>query len=258
MAACAGDTGLHAATCGGEDSALEAMYNVRELKEPDEIRQLLRLRHDILFRELGYGALKPLGLDLDRHDHRAQFLGVFRDDQLVGGLRIVRRIEQHVAAIVRGMRAVAELSDKEEDGPTLPSEEAFDLTAHLGSMHKLVDAEVGRLVILRERSCPGLLPELLVAGLAALLNARVRLYLFSCATERYPRFAAVTEPRWRIETARSHRISGFTFPRPTLACVAAPEDSRFFERALAYADELAAEGSILLCPNNLDPRSAAS
>src|SRR4051812_4003436 len=105
----------------------ESRQVFRELREPEEIVDLLRLRHRIYFEQSGYGTPKPFGLDLTAHDLRSRLFGVFKGTQLVGGLRLVFRTEQSSAPLLRAVRAV--IAEVIATAPTdaLPSEEAFDI-----------------------------------------------------------------------------------------------------------------------------------
>jgi hypothetical protein len=218
----------------------------RELAEPAEVVTLLRLRHRIYFEECAYGAQKPLGLDLTVHDLRSRLFGVFRAGLLVGGLRIVLRAEQRLAPALRAIHAVVRDSSF-EDTCSLPSEEAFALQPVLGARHALVDAEVGRFVVVRSAVDREAVLQIMVATLAVLYLERCRLYLYSCASELAERYAQVAQPRWQLNQDSAGILSdGFPFPRLSVAGVAAVEDSPHLQGALCYARELARVGSIRL------------
>jgi hypothetical protein len=220
----------------------------RELHDPAEIVALLRLRHRIYFEERGYGAPKPMGIDLTAHDSRTRLFGIFRDGALSGGLRLVFRRDQPLAPVVRAVRAVVQDAVAEQHLSTLPSEEAFDLALALGARSELVDVEVGRLAVSRPAIGAGVVLRAMVATLGVIHLERCRLYLYSCAADLAARFARIASPRWLLEESVRDGIQsdGFTFPKRSVAVVAAPEDSPYFEQALIYAREIAQTGSIVL------------
>jgi hypothetical protein len=220
----------------------------RELHAPSELVALLRLRHRVYVEHCGYSAPKPLGLDLTAHDARSRLFGVFRDEQMVGGVRLVLRKEQPIAPVMRAVHAVAEHAVHEQTSRCLPSEEAFDLVERMGARRELVDLEAGRLLALRPGVAPGMVDEIIIATLAVAQLASCRMYLYSCRTELGPRYARITNPRWTFAERASAGIQSdaFTFPVPTIAAVAAVEDSPYLEQALSYGEELERTGRILL------------
>ena len=226
----------------------DRVLTFRELDDPSELVSLLRLRHRVYVEQCSYGAAKPLGLDLTAHDARSRLFGVFRGELLVGGVRFVFRQEQRHATIMRALHAVAEHEKLDRTSRLLPSEEAFDLVAPLGPRRELIDLEVSRLITLRPGVEPGLVLEIMIATLAAAHLASCRMYLYSCSTQLGPRYARVTNPRWTFSEPVSAGIESdrFAFPLPTIAAVAAVEDSPYLEQALAYADELERTGRIAL------------
>lgn len=216
----------------------------RELEDEVSVVRLLRLRHAIYFDANRYGASKPLGIDLTAHDQRARLFGVYREDELVGGLRIVCRHDQPLAPMIRAMRAV--VGAAESSSHTFPSEEAFELGRTLGAHRALIDAEVGRLFVCHDKVGRGVVRRMMIATLAVLHLMPVRLYLYSCAVALGQRYAAVAKPRWALEACEGAgiRADNFVFPTQSCAAVAALEDSPYFEQALLYAAELAETGAI--------------
>ncbi|MET0287567.1 MAG: GNAT family N-acyltransferase [Polyangiales bacterium] len=218
----------------------------RELKEPAEVVTMLRVRHAVYFEQNRYGATKPLGIDLTAHDQHARLFGVWRGDELVGGVRVVCRHDQPLAPVIRAMRAVVDQGVAEQCSRALPSEEAFDLASVLGARRELIDAEVGRLFVCRERAEPGVVRKMMVATLAVLHLLRARLYLYSCAVALASRYAAVAKPRWVFEAEQGGgiRADNFVFPSQSRAGVAGIDDSPYFVQALELAAELAETGAI--------------
>lgn len=220
----------------------------RELMEPAEVADLLRLRNDIYFGQRCYGPSRPQGLDLTAYDQRARFFGLFCDGELVAGLRLVFREDTALAPVIRAMRAVVVNVVREARTRALPSEFSFDVVPTLGLRSELVDVEVGRFVVSRGTVGSRVVLKTMIAVLATLHLARVRYYFYSCAVTMAKRYAVVTKPRWQFEGAADSGIHADGFTYPTLSCgvVAAAEDSPFFGAALQYATELALTGSIVL------------
>jgi hypothetical protein len=202
----------------------------------------------VYYEERGYGAHKPLNLDLTAYDPRSRLLGLFRDDQLVGAARLVFRVDQPLAAVMRAIRAVAGGVVTEQCSNTLPSEEAFDLLAAPGLRRELVDVEVGRLVVSRGAVSAGVVLKMLVATLGVLISSQVQFYMYSSAFATARRYAIVTNPRWTLEVAERGGIDSdnFQFPLRSCAGIAVATDSPFYESALRYASEFAKTGSIAL------------
>jgi hypothetical protein len=73
-----------------------------------------------------------------------------------------------------------------------------------------------------------------------------RLYLYSCATSLAPRYGRVTNPRftWDAHAGPGITSDQFTFPKPTVARVAAVADSPYFDVIETFAAELREHGSI--------------
>jgi hypothetical protein len=217
----------------------------RELVEPVEVVALLRLRHRIYFEEQHYGPNKELRLDLTAHDARSRLYGVFQDGVLVGGVRLVFRDEQALAPVFRALRAVAE-TEPGPDSHALPSEEAFQLVASLGPEHRRVDVEIGRLTLDSHVVAPWLVQHVTLAILAAVRTSCCRLYLYSCATSLAKRYARIASPQFRLETHSAPGIASdhFLFPKPTVAAVAAVDDSPYLNVIEDYAMRLAHDGVI--------------
>lgn len=222
---------------------------MRELSAPAEAVAFLRLRHRVYFEERGYGSPKPFGVDLTTHDSHARFYGVFRGPDLVGGLRLVFRREQALAAVLHTLRALIVGGAPASPPASLPSEEAFDLNPALGPRAALVDVEVGRLVVLRPGVDRDAVLQIMIATVGLLLQLRCRFFLYSCARELAGRYARVTNPRWTLDEPSAEGITsdGFPFPKATVAAVAAPEETHYFERALAYAQSFHERGWAELC-----------
>ena len=218
---------------------------LREIVDPVEVVELLRLRHRIYFEEQEYGPSKCLRLDLTAHDRRSRLFGVFQGGQLVGGWRIVLRTEQRLENLFRSLRAVAEL-EPEPHSRQLPSEEAFDVPLSLGASAELVDAEIGRLTLDTSRVPPWLGFRLIPATLATTRVAGARLYLYSCATSLAKRYARVSNPRFMLDARARPGIASdrFVFPKPTVAAVAAVEDSPYRAVVEHYARQLVERGSV--------------
>lgn len=221
---------------------------LRELKEPDEVVASIRLRHRVYFEERGYGATKPLNLDLTAYDPRSRLFGLFRDGQLVGGLRLVFRDDQPLAAVMRTIRAVVGDVVSEQRASTLPSEEALDLAAEPGMTRELVEVEVGRLVVSRGAVSASVVLRMMVATLSVLISSNVHLYMYSCAVGMARRYAIVTRPRWTHALLEHKGIhsDGFEFPSRSCVAIASPPDSPFYELARSYVDEFVETGSITL------------
>lgn len=226
----------------------EPVLVLRELKEPDEVVSLIRLRHRVYFEERGYGATKPLRLDLSAYDPRSRLLGLFCDHQLVGGLRLVFRDDQPLAAVMRTIRAVVGDVVREQRARTLPSEEALDLADEPEMRRELVEVEVGRLVVSRGTVSAGVVLRMMVATLAVLVAHDVTLYMYSCAVGMARRYAIVTRPRWTLALRERNGIhsDGFEFPSRSCVAIASPPDSPYYESARRYADEFAQTGAITL------------
>ncbi|HTU62406.1 MAG TPA: hypothetical protein VMF89_28295, partial [Polyangiales bacterium] len=103
-------------------------------------------------------------------------LGVYQDGVLVGGSRVVLRSEQSLAGSFRALRNVADLGP-EPSSRQLPSEEAFDLAATIGSDARLVDAELGRLTLDTGVVSPVLGSRMVLATLALAHDGGARMYL---------------------------------------------------------------------------------
>lgn len=217
----------------------------QELSSPSEVVALLRLRHRVYFEQQGYGARKPLRLDLTAHDERSRLCGVFQEGTLVGGARIVYRSAQPLAEIFRALREVAD-EPPEPKSSELPSEEAFDLFGNMGEERASVDAEISRLALQAGAVSPRLIDKVMLACLAALYVQPCRLYLYSCAKSMARRYARVTNPRFAWEVHQNPGIASdqFTFPKPTVARVAAVEDSPYLDVIETFAQELRRSGSI--------------
>jgi|GEM_PF-4674144 len=218
---------------------------LREVRDLEQLVLLLRLRHRIYFEEEQYGAIKPLRLDLTAHDSRSRLLGVYQDGVLVGGSRVVLRSDQSLAGSFRGLRSVADLGP-EPNSRQLPSEEAFELTAAIGSDARLVDAEVGRLTLDTGVVSPVLASRMVLATLALAHDGGARMYLYSCARTLAKRYARLTNPRHTVEPrGRSGFASdNFVFPKPTIAAVAAVEDSPYARLIQDYARQVRERGFI--------------
>jgi len=237
----------------------DSVLVLRELKEPSEVVSLIRLRHRIYFEERGYGATKPLKLDLTAYDPRSRLFGLFCDGHLVGGLRLVFRDDQPLAAVMRAIRAVVGDVVNEQHGRMLPSEEALDLAAEPGMGCDLAEVEVGRLVVSRGAVSAGVVLRMMVATLAVLISRNVPLYMYSCAAGMMARrYALVARPRWTFELLEGKGIEsdGFEFPLRSCVAIASPTDSQFCESAQSYVDEFAQTGSITL--SSLLPKLGAS
>src|SRR6185312_1308401 len=138
------------------------------------------------------------------------------------------RREQPLASMFRALRLVVDAGD-EAASMRLPSEEAFDIAEKIGAAHELVDVELGRLTLDRAALTPNLSIRLIIATLAAAQRVGCRLYLYSCATALSKRYARVTNPRFVFAPHAGSGIASdnFTFPKPTLAAVAAVQDSPY-------------------------------
>jgi hypothetical protein len=218
---------------------------LREIRDVEQLVVLLRLRHRIYFEQEQYGALKPLRLDLTAHDSRSRLLGVYQDGVLVGGSRVVTRSEQSLAGCFRALRNVAEL-EPEPSSRQLPSEEAFELHAALGSEARLVDAEVGRLTLDTRLVSPVLGNRMSLATMAHLHCGGARLYLYSCAMGLAKRYARLANPRYTLETRAQPGFTSdnFLFPKPTVAAVASVEDSPYVPLIMKYARQVVERGFI--------------
>lgn len=226
----------------------DAMLVLRELKEPVEVVELLRLRHKVYFEQKHYGARKPLGLDLTAYDPRSRLFGLFRDRELVGGLRLVFRHDQPLASVMRGIRAVVEDVVAEQRSNALPSEQAFDFSVEPDLRPEHVEVEVGRLVVSRGAvGCSAVL-KLMVGALAVLVTVlESKFYLYSCAASMAKRYAIVTNPRWTLEgVTGSSKYADVDVLTRSRAGVAAVRDSRYFDCAQSYAAEFAQTGAITL------------
>lgn len=213
----------------------------RELREPVEVVAALRLRHRIYFELHQYGPCKALRLDLTAHDERSRLYGVFRGTRLVGSVRLVLRHPQPLASLFHGLRAVVD-SDQEDTSKSLPSEEAFDVDASLGTERERVDGEISRFVLEPGAVPPTLAPRVIVAALAAAESTGCRLYLYSCAVSIAKAYARLTRPRFVLVQHAEHGITsdGFVFPKPTQAAIAAPQDSPFARDIAVFAERLQA------------------
>jgi hypothetical protein len=211
----------------------------REILDPTEVVEVLRLRHRIYFEQQQYGPARALRLDLTSHDSRSRVFGVFRGEKLVGSVRLVLRKQQPLAAMFRALRAVAE-SSPEEVSTRLPSEEAFDVRASIGSQGELIDGELGRFALDSGAIPVHLAPRVVIASLAAAHQAGCRLYLYSCSISIAKAYARVTKPRYILSEHADTGIASdhFIFPKPTLAAVAAVEDSPFSGTIDSYASQL--------------------
>jgi hypothetical protein len=139
--------------------------------------------------------------------------------------------------VLHTLRAVILAGAPPTPPQSLPSEEAFDLGRALGARAALVDVEVGRLVVLRPGVDRETVLQIMIATVGLLLQLRCRFFLYSCARELAARYARVTNPRWTLlgPSAEGILSDGFPFPKQTVAAVAAPEDTPYFDQALAYA-----------------------
>jgi len=222
-----------------------ARVELREIRDVEQLVVLLRLRHRIYFEQEQYGAIKPLRLDLTAHDSRSRLIGVYQDGVLVGGSRVVLRSEQSLASSFRALRNVADLAPEPETRQ-LPSEEAFDLAAAIGADAQLVDAEVGRLTLDARVVSPVLGSRMVLATLAHAYAGGARMYLYSCARILAKRYARLTNPRHIVETKLQGGFASdnFVFPKPTIAAVAAVEDSPYARLILEYARQVRERGFI--------------
>jgi hypothetical protein len=229
------DTGLY-----GSRQRPRQTYSFRELCEPAEIVAMVRLRHRVYFENNHYGPLKPLGLDLTAHDTRSRLYGVFRDAELIGGVRLVYRTEQASANVFRALRAVVGDATPFACGSLLPSEEAFDLHSVPGLETKDLQVEMGRFVLEGTARVPWLAPHAIVSLIAVVQAQRCPLYMYSCATTLAKQYARVTNPFWTLEqpTGVGIHSDGFVFPKPSVAAVARPEDGLMREALLDYAAQL--------------------
>jgi hypothetical protein len=226
----------------------DACYVLRELHKPAEIVSLVRLRHRIYFEEQAYGSPKALGLDLTAHDTRTRLLGIFHGDRLVGGIRAVYRTEQSASIVFRALRAVAEDETPEAAPLRLPSEEAFDLSRVPGLSPQDVHVELGRFVLGGMTGVPWLAARAIVGALAVLQADHCPYYLYSCGISIARRYARVTRPRWTLHEPIAPGIASdnFTFPVPTIAAIARPEDAGLGDTLLEYSRQLDRTGRIVL------------
>ena len=207
----------------------------------------MRLRHKIYFEHRAYGPPRAHGIDLTSHDHRSRVYGVFCDRELVGGVRMVHRVEQPLAIVIRAVRAALQDDTTEASSRALPSEEAFDIAEAVGARSELVDVELGRFSLL-----PGINPaisaQVLIAVLSVLVLEKHRLYLYSCSATIAPRYARYMRPIWTLTQLRkdSVGVAGFAFPMQTIAAVGAAEDSPYLPSVQRAAEELRQTGQFIL------------
>ena len=203
----------------------------REITSLEEALGLLRLRHRIYFEEHKYGNPKESGLDLTPHESCSRLFGCFRDQEIVGGIRLVYRTEQPMSKILAG------LQNTDWKPGVLPSEVAFDFKPDMGHLYSDLAVELGRFAIVRGNG-KVITAQTLVAILGVLLHENPSFFLYSCRTRMAAHFANFFKPRWSISNPRASGFLGFDFPKETSAHIALASDTPYISAAQAAAEEL--------------------